>query len=136
MINIKIHKLARNIDGSFMWLESELFDDTDIRNNLGTLPKWVCSSQAFVELFLPYKNDDETVDIKRLENDIKRGKIVDILHIDNMFRTIVQIGDKCVPVVLKKREGQWVDDPRSVARMLIDRGYLESFMNTEYNLSL
>ena len=107
-----------------MWLESELFDDTDIRNNPGTLPKWVCSSEAFVELFLPYTNDDETVDMKRLENDIRRGKIKDILHIDNMFRTIVQIGDKCVPVVTQKVNGQWVDDPESVARTLIDRGVI------------
>ena len=73
-------------------------------------------------MFLPYTNDGKTVDIERLENDIKHGKIKDILHIDNMFRTTVQIGNyKRVTLTMQKINGQWVNDPKSVAQRLADR---------------
>lgn len=125
LINIKIHKRVQKIgpyDRSFMWLESELFDDTNPWNNPPILPKWISCSEPFVEMFLPYTNDGKTVDIERLENDIKHGKIKDILHIDNMFRTTVQIGNyKRVTLTMQKINGQWVNDPKSVAQRLADR---------------
>lgn len=92
---------STNQRGAYSWLQARLFNDIDVFGNPAQLPRYYNMTAEVVEMYKPYAVLDSTrstqeikvynVDHKKLAQEIAENKIVDILHIDQIYSVVVPL---------------------------------------------